>query len=79
MVARFHAKGICIPGHAFSPPAIFELLLGATSSSIFSMGRCDYEAFVTGPVSSKADCACRKKPPDEHFIEMENCTDYGFQ
>lgn len=48
-----------------------EQLLGATSALIFSLARCDYETFVTGPLSSKGDSACRKMAPDELFIEME--------
>ncbi len=38
-----------------------QLLLGATSLFIFSMGRCDYEAFVMGPRVIKGVQCLQKK------------------
>lgn len=57
----------------------FKLLLGVTSASIFLLGRCDYVAFVIGPLPWNGGSARKKNSSDELFIEMEKRADNGFQ
>lgn len=54
-------------------------MLGATSSSMFSTGGCDYDAFVMAPCHQRGGQRLQENGSDELFIEMEYCADDGLQ